>query len=175
MGHLSRPFPQAQRENASTCSLTDVTEVVTLRNPSRRKPLTIVHLSASWSLLHTASVTESGLGERFMLSRPDLPVSAGNGPSGICLSYLLSGYIPYVKPGAVHPHPLLQRKLTEAPGVSILDQVGLTLESRRAILLAESQGSLEDHPQNRGVHKTVKQEKNNWDCLPRPANAMSAV
>ncbi|XP_036201046.1 oxidative stress-induced growth inhibitor 1 isoform X6 [Myotis myotis] len=46
----------------------------------------------------------------------------GNGPSGICLSYLLSGYTPYVKPDAVHPHPLLQRKLSEAPGVSILDQ-----------------------------------------------------
>ncbi|KAF0884782.1 OSGI1 inhibitor, partial [Crocuta crocuta] len=46
----------------------------------------------------------------------------GNGPSGICLSYLLSGYTPYVKPDAVHPHPLLQRKLAEAPGVSILDQ-----------------------------------------------------
>lgn len=29
-----------------------------------------------------------------------------------------------MKPDAVHPHPLLQRKLTEAPGVSILDQVG---------------------------------------------------
>ncbi|XP_012661617.1 oxidative stress-induced growth inhibitor 1 [Otolemur garnettii] len=52
-----------------------------------------------------------------------LPVIViGNGPSGICLSYLLSGYTPYVKPDAIHPHPLLQRKLTEAPGVSILDQ-----------------------------------------------------
>ncbi|XP_047565997.1 oxidative stress-induced growth inhibitor 1 isoform X3 [Lutra lutra] len=47
---------------------------------------------------------------------------SGNGPSGICLSYLLSGYTPYVKPDAEHPHPLLQRKLAEAPGVSILDQ-----------------------------------------------------
>lgn len=46
----------------------------------------------------------------------------GNGPSGICLSYLLSGYTPYVRPDAVHPHPLLQRKLAEAPGVSLLDQ-----------------------------------------------------
>ncbi|KAB0406821.1 hypothetical protein E2I00_012395, partial [Balaenoptera physalus] len=49
-----------------------------------------------------------------------------NGPSGICLSYLLSGYSPYVKPDAIHPHPVLQRKLTEAPGVSIVDQVGLS-------------------------------------------------
>lgn len=40
------------------------------------------------------------------------------------MSYLLSGYTPYVKPDAIHPHPLLQRKLAEAPGVSILDQVG---------------------------------------------------
>lgn len=51
------------------------------------------------------------------------PLPPGNGPSGICLSYLLSGYTPYVKPDAVHPHPLLQRKLSEAPGVSIMDQV----------------------------------------------------
>ncbi|KAM6223812.1 oxidative stress-induced growth inhibitor 1 [Rhynchocyon petersi] len=56
-------------------------------------------------------------------SSEPLPVIViGNGPSGICLSYLLSGYTPYVKPGTIHPHPLLQRKLTEAPGVSILDQ-----------------------------------------------------
>nr|XP_058135505.1 LOW QUALITY PROTEIN: oxidative stress-induced growth inhibitor 1 [Dasypus novemcinctus] len=58
-------------------------------------------------------------------SEPLAVVIIGNGPSGICLSYLLSGYTPYVRPGAVHPHPLLQRKLAEAPGVSILDQVGL--------------------------------------------------
>ncbi|XP_039081990.1 oxidative stress-induced growth inhibitor 1 isoform X2 [Hyaena hyaena] len=55
-------------------------------------------------------------------SEPLPVVIIGNGPSGICLSYLLSGYTPYVKPDAVHPHPLLQRKLAEAPGVSILDQ-----------------------------------------------------
>lgn len=53
-----------------------------------------------------------------------LALFTGNGPSGICLSYLLSGHTPYVRPDAVHPHPLLQRKLAEAPGVSILDQVG---------------------------------------------------
>ena len=29
-----------------------------------------------------------------------------------------------MRPDAVHPHPLLQRKLAEAPGVSLLDQVG---------------------------------------------------
>lgn len=56
------------------------------------------------------------------------PLSPGNGPSGICLSYLLSGYTPYVKPDSTHPHPLLQRKLTEAQGVSILDQVGQSSE-----------------------------------------------
>ncbi|CAH7055420.1 oxidative stress-induced growth inhibitor 1 [Phodopus roborovskii] len=55
-------------------------------------------------------------------SEPLPVVIIGNGPSGICLSYLLSGHIPYVKPGTIHPHPLLQRKLAEAPGVSILDQ-----------------------------------------------------
>ncbi|XP_069871936.1 oxidative stress-induced growth inhibitor 1-like [Dipodomys merriami] len=56
-------------------------------------------------------------------SSAPLPVIIiGNGPSGICLSYLLSGHTPYARPDAVHPHPLLQRKLAEAPGVSILDQ-----------------------------------------------------
>ncbi|XP_075393372.1 oxidative stress-induced growth inhibitor 1 isoform X1 [Tenrec ecaudatus] len=56
-------------------------------------------------------------------SSEPLPVAIiGNGPSGICLSYLLSGNIPYVKSDAVHPHPLLQRKLMETPGVSIMDQ-----------------------------------------------------
>ncbi|XP_047386065.1 oxidative stress-induced growth inhibitor 1 [Sciurus carolinensis] len=55
-------------------------------------------------------------------SEPLPVIIIGNGPSGICLSYLLSGHTPYVRPDAVHPHPLLQRKLAEAPGVSILDQ-----------------------------------------------------
>lgn len=55
-------------------------------------------------------------------SEPLPVIIIGNGPSGICLSYLLSGYTPYVRPDAVHPHPLLQRKLSEAPGVSIMDQ-----------------------------------------------------
>ncbi|XP_060041091.1 oxidative stress-induced growth inhibitor 1 isoform X2 [Erinaceus europaeus] len=55
-------------------------------------------------------------------SEPLPVVIIGNGPSGICLSYLLSGYTPYLKPDTVHPHPLLQRKLAEAPGVSLLDQ-----------------------------------------------------
>ncbi|DAA20318.1 oxidative stress-induced growth inhibitor 1 isoform X2 [Bos taurus] len=55
-------------------------------------------------------------------SEPLRVIIIGNGPSGICLSYLLSGYTPYVRPDAIHPHPLLQRKLSEAPGVSIMDQ-----------------------------------------------------
>ncbi|KAM4721386.1 oxidative stress-induced growth inhibitor 1 [Rhinophrynus dorsalis] len=49
-------------------------------------------------------------------------VIIGNGPSGICLSYLLSGYTPYVREGAVHPNPLLQRKLEECPEVPITEQ-----------------------------------------------------
>uniref|UniRef100_A0A8B9PSJ5 Oxidative stress induced growth inhibitor 1 n=1 Tax=Apteryx owenii TaxID=8824 RepID=A0A8B9PSJ5_APTOW len=49
-------------------------------------------------------------------------VIIGNGPSGICLSYLLSGYVPYFKRDSLHPHSILQRKLEEAPDVSILDQ-----------------------------------------------------
>ncbi|XP_033903621.3 oxidative stress-induced growth inhibitor 2-like isoform X1 [Acipenser ruthenus] len=49
-------------------------------------------------------------------------VIIGNGPSGICLSYLLSGYTPYLAPGATHPNPLLLRKLEERPDVSLLEQ-----------------------------------------------------
>nr|XP_020661788.1 oxidative stress-induced growth inhibitor 1 [Pogona vitticeps] len=56
-------------------------------------------------------------------SKKPLPVVIiGNGPSGICLSYLLSGNIPYIRRHVVHPNPILQRKLEEAPHVSILDQ-----------------------------------------------------
>ncbi|XP_075044990.1 oxidative stress-induced growth inhibitor 1 [Mixophyes fleayi] len=55
--------------------------------------------------------------------RSPLPVVIiGNGPSGICLSYLLSGYTPFVKEGAVHPNPLLQRKLEEFPDIPITQQ-----------------------------------------------------
>ncbi|XP_044290084.1 oxidative stress-induced growth inhibitor 1 [Varanus komodoensis] len=57
--------------------------------------------------------------------RPAKPlpvVIIGNGPSGICLSYLLSGNVPYVRRDSVHPNPILQRKLEELPEVSILDQ-----------------------------------------------------
>nr|XP_014349165.1 PREDICTED: oxidative stress-induced growth inhibitor 1 [Latimeria chalumnae] len=49
-------------------------------------------------------------------------VIIGNGPSGICLSYLLSGYRPYVKADAVHPNLILQSKLQETLELSILDQ-----------------------------------------------------
>ncbi|XP_053126360.1 oxidative stress-induced growth inhibitor 1 [Hemicordylus capensis] len=56
-------------------------------------------------------------------SAKPLPVVViGNGPSGICLSYLLSGNIPYVRRNSVHPNPILQRKLEETPEVSVVDQ-----------------------------------------------------
>nr|XP_028595383.1 oxidative stress-induced growth inhibitor 1 [Podarcis muralis] len=55
-------------------------------------------------------------------AKPLPVVIIGNGPSGICLSYLLSGNIPYVRRNPVHPNPILQRKLEETPEVSILDQ-----------------------------------------------------
>ncbi|KAG8143900.1 putative Oxidative stress-induced growth inhibitor 1 protein [Naja naja] len=41
---------------------------------------------------------------------------------GICLSYLLSGNVPYVRRNSVHPNPILQRKLEETPEVPIIDQ-----------------------------------------------------
>ncbi|XP_062852819.1 oxidative stress induced growth inhibitor 1 [Trichomycterus rosablanca] len=49
-------------------------------------------------------------------------VIIGNGPSGICLSYLLSGYTPYLSPEAFHPNPILQSKLAENPNVSLFEQ-----------------------------------------------------
>ncbi|KAJ7998809.1 hypothetical protein DPEC_G00208830 [Dallia pectoralis] len=58
-----------------------------------------------------------------VLPREILPVIViGNGPSGICLSYLLSGYTPYLSPEGTHPNPLLQRKLDQQPTLSLLEQ-----------------------------------------------------
>ncbi|KAG5274372.1 hypothetical protein AALO_G00135390 [Alosa alosa] len=52
-----------------------------------------------------------------------LPVVViGNGPSGICLSYLLSGYTPYLSPEGVHPNSMLQNKLDENSHLSLLEQ-----------------------------------------------------
>lgn len=48
---------------------------------------------------------------------------SGNGPSGICLSYMLSGYRPYLSPDALHPNPILHSKLEEARHLSIPEQV----------------------------------------------------
>ncbi|XP_030226504.1 oxidative stress-induced growth inhibitor 2 isoform X1 [Gadus morhua] len=54
---------------------------------------------------------------------PTLPVVViGNGPSGICLSYLLSGYKPYLETGAVHPNPILYQKLQQAKNLPITEQ-----------------------------------------------------
>ncbi|KAF7207724.1 oxidative stress-induced growth inhibitor 2-like [Nothobranchius furzeri] len=49
-------------------------------------------------------------------------VIIGNGPSGICLSYLLSGHTPYLSPEAWHPNPLLNSKLAEQPHLSLLER-----------------------------------------------------
>ncbi|KAM3841656.1 oxidative stress-induced growth inhibitor 2 [Vipera latastei] len=49
-------------------------------------------------------------------------VIIGNGPSGICLSYMLSGYRPYLSPDAEHPNLILYNKLKEAIHLSIVDQ-----------------------------------------------------
>ncbi|KAM3620680.1 uncharacterized protein V6R79_000549 [Siganus canaliculatus] len=63
------------------------------------------------------------LQDRDSVSRDVLPVVViGNGPSGICLSYLLSGYTPYLSPDAWHPNPLLHRKLSEQPELPLLEQ-----------------------------------------------------
>ncbi|KAL6458556.1 hypothetical protein MHYP_G00337860 [Metynnis hypsauchen] len=49
-------------------------------------------------------------------------VIIGNGPSGICLSYLLSGYTPYLSPEGFHPNPVLHSKLSQNPHLSLFEQ-----------------------------------------------------
>ncbi|XP_007901432.1 oxidative stress-induced growth inhibitor 2 [Callorhinchus milii] len=75
---------------------------------------------------------ETSLPQRHSLTVP--VVIIGNGPSGICLSYLLSGYRPYVAPGIVHPNPILQSKLEEGSHCSVVHQdleyLGEGLEGR---------------------------------------------
>lgn len=56
-------------------------------------------------------------------SPPSLFFKIGNGPSGICLSYMLSGYRPYLSSEAIHPNTILQSKLQEARHLSLVDQV----------------------------------------------------
>uniref|UniRef100_A0A8C7XZN7 Oxidative stress induced growth inhibitor family member 2 n=1 Tax=Oryzias sinensis TaxID=183150 RepID=A0A8C7XZN7_9TELE len=72
-------------------------------------------------MFHSAG---SGLGCSHASSRRDhrLGLFAGNGPSGICLSYLLSGYKPYLDTTTVHPNPVLFRKLQETKHVPITEQ-----------------------------------------------------
>ncbi|XP_026173164.1 oxidative stress-induced growth inhibitor 2 [Mastacembelus armatus] len=54
---------------------------------------------------------------------PSVPVVIiGNGPSGICLSYLLSGYKPYLDTSTVHPNQILYRKLQETKHLPITEQ-----------------------------------------------------
>ncbi|KAG8441854.1 hypothetical protein GDO86_010873 [Hymenochirus boettgeri] len=63
--------------------------------------------------------------ESTLPSDPPLTVPVviiGNGPSGICLSYMLSGYRPYLCPDAVHPNSILQNKLEEARHLSVPEQ-----------------------------------------------------
>ncbi|KAM9365276.1 oxidative stress induced growth inhibitor 1 [Pholidichthys leucotaenia] len=69
------------------------------------------------------TVREMDLHCKEIVHREVVPVVIiGNGPSGICLSYLLSGYTPYLSPEASHPNPLLHRKLEERAQLSLLEQ-----------------------------------------------------
>uniref|UniRef100_A0A2I3G7F8 FAD/NAD(P)-binding domain-containing protein n=1 Tax=Nomascus leucogenys TaxID=61853 RepID=A0A2I3G7F8_NOMLE len=65
-------------------------------------------------------VEESSLLEDSSVTFP--VVIIGNGPSGICLSYMLSGYRPYLSSEAIHPNAILNSKLEEARHLSIVDQ-----------------------------------------------------
>ncbi|KAM9308414.1 oxidative stress-induced growth inhibitor 2 [Gastrophryne carolinensis] len=63
--------------------------------------------------------------ENCLSSDPPITLPAviiGNGPSGICLSYMLSGYRPYLSQDALHPNPILHSKLEEARHLSIPEQ-----------------------------------------------------
>lgn len=67
---------------------------------------------------------------------PPLFFKIGNGPSGICLSYMLSGYRPYLSSEAIHPNTVLHSKLEEARHLSIVDQVlFLTCQSLNFLFL----------------------------------------
>ena len=50
-----------------------------------------------------------------------LYLSAGNGPSAIFLSLMLSGFTPCYN--GAHPNPCLSAKLGEKPSLSLVDQV----------------------------------------------------
>ncbi|XP_066522776.1 oxidative stress induced growth inhibitor 1 [Hoplias malabaricus] len=63
------------------------------------------------------------VGGKEVLSGDVLPVVIiGNGPSGICLSYLLSGYTPYFSPEGFHPNQILHQKLSKNPQLSLFEQ-----------------------------------------------------
>ena len=53
-------------------------------------------------------------------------VIAGNGPNALSLSYVLSGNVPYYIPHQ-HPNTLLDQKLCEERGKSLLDNVSTNL------------------------------------------------
>ncbi|XP_036905224.1 oxidative stress-induced growth inhibitor 2 isoform X3 [Sturnira hondurensis] len=65
-------------------------------------------------------VEETSLLEDSSVTLPVVVI--GNGPSGICLSYMLSGYRPYLSSEATHPNTILHGKLQEARHLSIVDQ-----------------------------------------------------
>ncbi|XP_013852078.1 oxidative stress-induced growth inhibitor 2 isoform X3 [Sus scrofa] len=65
-------------------------------------------------------VEETSLLEDSSVTLPVVVI--GNGPSGICLSYMLSGYRPYLSSEAIHPNTILHSKLEEARHLSIVDQ-----------------------------------------------------
>ncbi|XP_043457263.1 oxidative stress-induced growth inhibitor 2 isoform X2 [Prionailurus bengalensis] len=65
-------------------------------------------------------VEETSLLEDSSVTLPVVVI--GNGPSGICLSYMLSGYRPYLSSEAIHPNAILHSKLEEGRHLSIVDQ-----------------------------------------------------
>ncbi|EHB15404.1 Coiled-coil domain-containing protein 112 [Heterocephalus glaber] len=65
-------------------------------------------------------VEETSLLEDLSVTLP--VVIIGNGPSGISLSYMLSGYRPYLSSEAIHPNAILHSKLEEARHLSTVDQ-----------------------------------------------------
>ena len=86
---------------------------------------TIMHVEPNELCLYVHVCIHVSLGFPYIYFFIFHSLLAGNGPSGISLSYILSGNWPYFT-GEPHPNPILQPKLEENPDQSILELVSFS-------------------------------------------------